>query len=731
MKSISVFVSSLVTAALAFSAAANACDLEDEDGFDVALVLSGGGALAMTHVGALAVIEELDIPIHCVTGTSMGAVIGGLYAAGYDAADLKEFFENSDWAEAFRGDIARRDKPYLEKENEDQYFSDYVAGVSDDGIKLPGGLRSMNGLKRHFRQWLSHVAIDTDFDTLRVPYRAAVTDLSTGDAAALASGDLVEAMLASMAVPGAFGAREINGRTYVDGGLAAQLPVEIAHGLGADIIIAIDTTIEPPEVDAALSITDMTQQLVRVAVYKNWKEQVALLKEKDALLRPDISQLTAASFEKTAFAFQSGREEANKFRAQLLAIKALAAPRKENPIDPETPPDLSGDLIIANNTALDDDVIRRRLDYDPKQPPDPATLDRRLRSLAAFGGFGEVDLGYQDGSPVLSVNERPLGKNLLQAGARVSNTFNGDSTHALLARYSRRPISRRGGEFSASIEAGTNIGVTAQLYQPFGDKGQYFVIPAIAYRGQEVLFDIQDIRIGEFWQQTGGAHLRLGRELGNWGVIGVEGAAILGRLRAQVAIAPEILEPIDYAIGGGGVFFSVDTLDRTDWPTKGWQFRAAGQRLFDFDDGVRTDTYDLFAMKAAQVKDFGLLLRGQAQSVQNKNNDPIEFLNLGGFRRLSAFSENSLPNTQYVLGSIEVYRRLTAADTVLSFPIYAGLNVEYANIEFDFIEEGATGNFASGGFYLGAETVLGPAFLGAGFSEEGQHSVFFHFGRSF
>ena len=136
-------------------------------------------------------------------------------------------------------------------------------------------------------------------------------------------------------------------------------------------------------------------------------------------------------------------------------------------------------------------------------------------------------------------------------------------------------------------------------------------------------------------------------------------------------------------------------------------------------------------MKPLQAAGFGVLLRAQTESVRNANNDPIEVLSLGGFRRLSAFPENSLPNNEYVLGSVEVFKRLTAADTVVNFPLYLGATVEYANVAFDLFGETDNSHFASGSLYLGAETVFGPAFFGAGFAEEGQYSLFLYLGRSF
>lgn len=708
-----------------------ACDHQDGDGQDVALVLSGGGALATTQIGALMVIAEAGVPIHCVVGTSMGSVIGGLYAAGYEVDEIAEIFETSDWGQIFRGDIERRAKPFLQKEKEDQYFSGYAAAITKDGVQIPGGLSSMRGLRAHYRELTGHLSIHEDFDEFRVPYRAVATDLSTGEPVVMGKGDIVQAMLASMAVPGAFAPRQYDGKTLVDGGMSSQLPIKAAIEMGADIIIALDTTVPPATVEGAPSVAETIQQLIQLSVWKNWKEETALLDEDDVLIQPDLSGLTVSSFHLTEVGFASGRQKAESVREKLLQIKRVAAPLRDRDIDPRHRPPLTGELVIANQTPVKDDLIKRRLDLKAKDAGNPQKIDRKLKDLASFGAFGEVDLSAADGSAVLEIGANPLRGTLVQAGLRASTTFNGDATYGILGRLSRRPFGPGGGEASLAFQLGTDVGVLADLYQPFGAKGRFFIIPSIGYRGEQILFDIGDERLAEFWQTSATGRLRIGRELGQWGVIAIEGVATVGEFDPQVSVDPDVFQNFDYAQGGAGLLFGVDTLDKADWPRSGFQLRAFGQRLFDFEDGADTDKYSLSATKALDIGGFGIILRAQAESVDNENNDPVEVLRLGGFRQLSAFSENAIPNNEHILTSVELFHALTATDRIVSFPVYVGATIEYANVDFDIFEQGLSRNLAAGSLYLGAETIFGPAFFGAGFAEEGQYSLFLHFGRSF
>lgn len=509
--------------AVGASTIASACDQDDADGADIALVLSGGGALTSTQIGALQVIEEIGVPIHCVFGTSMGSVTGAMYVSGYTSNEIAEIYLTRDWSQLFRGQIGRVDKPFLQKEGTDEYFADYFAGIGPDGVKLPGGLASMGGLQAEYRNIFSHIPNDTDFDQeLRVPFRSVAMNLSTGEAVAFKNGDLVQTILASMAVPGAFAPRKINEELYIDGGMASQLPVRFAKEMGADIVIAIDTTLEPSKLEGSPSLISTTSQIIQITVHRNRQRDVALLTEEDLLMTPDLTGLSSSNFNVFDKGLEAGRSEAETFRERLQEIASKAAPVRDKAINTSSDRPVASTLQLSNASQISDAVIIERLSLDRDDLTDRGGLDRRLRSLSSFGAFGEVDLSQSIDGPLLRVEPRSLGQNLLQAGFRASTTFDGDARYSILSRISRRPVGRFGGEASLSLELGTDFGATAQYYQPFGPEGRYFAIPVISYRGEQVLLDIADERLGEFFEQRGDARLRVGREFGDWGVLSVE-----------------------------------------------------------------------------------------------------------------------------------------------------------------------------------------------------------------
>ena len=713
-------------------ASARACDFEDADGPDVALVLSGGGALASTQIGALKVIEELGVPIHCVVGTSMGAVVGGLYASGYSAAEIEDIFTYTDWAEVFSGRPPREDQSYLQSERASEYLTGALIGLGDEGVRLPGGMRSMRGLRRHFRELTFHVPLDAEFDALAIPYRAVVTDFATGEAVALSQGDLVQSMLASMAVPGAFQPREIEGALYVDGGMAAQLPVRLAQAMGADIIIAIDTSVEPPAPSARPSMADTMQQLIRLSVWRNRQEDVARLGEEDLLLTPSLDGLSTTAFERASQGVAAGMQAARAHETRLREIAAVAAPTRARVMARTHPAQLAdADMRVVNNTTLEDALLSARANVRPALGDDEAMLNRRLNALTAFGALGEADLAQDQSGLVLMVDERDIGRSQLEAGVRLSNTFEGDSTFSVLARYSRRPFSSHGGDFSLSVELGTTNGLEAVLQQPFGAAGRYFYEPSLFYEGEEVPLNIGELRLGEFWDQKAGARLRFGRELGDWGVLYAGGEIRRGRTEAKVSLLPD-LEPIVYTLAGFGGGLRMDTLDHVSWPTRGLALSAEAFQLYSLgDDGSDTIQLQASALRAFELGETHLLASVRSGRMQNDNDDPVDLITLGGFRSLSAYAQNTIPTNGYVYGSLELYERLDRAGAVFNVPVYVGVLLEAAHVELDILGPGEAGATYSGGMYLGVDTVLGPIILGGAIGEEGAGGVYLHLGGSF
>lgn len=718
--------------ALAAATPALACDKDDTNGLDVGLVLSGGGAKASTQIGVMQIMDELDIPVHCITGTSMGAVVGSFYANGYTADEIADILTDNDWGALFRGGVPRRDKSFVEKEREASYFSGNVASYGPDGLKLPGGLASMQGLKTYYRQILSDVPLDMDFDDLIIPYRAVATNLHKGQKTVFKDGDLVESILASMAVPGVFAPRQIDGELYVDGGLSSNLPIQTAKEMGADIIIAIDVSNEPPKPDRSISVASTANQITTIIIWQKVQEELASYDGELLHLQPNENlNIPTAGYERAAEGLEAGRHVGESVREQLLAIKAKAAPSRRNPgtykieLDPDT-------FRIVNTTPIKDSIVKRRFNWTSRNAGDKDETGVRLRDLASFGGFGEVDIGRSSGETVLTLRDNPLGRNLVQVGLNASNDFDGTSSYSILARITRKPLGPRGGDLSLSGELGTNLGLSAELYQPFGPKGRFFIQPEIFAKWERQPFELFGSRLADLWQRDLGIRGRIGRELGNWGIIALEGG-FQNRHISNTVDFDEDFKSATFDIGAAGLYLGVDTLDRNDWPRSGQKLRATARRIFNIDDAARTeiDQYEAAWLGAFEVKGLQTLINIRHGTSPDRLGFGSGSFALGGFRQLGSFPNNSILIDEYTYASLEVFERITAQGRLLDFPVYVGAIGEIAQFPIFFFEEEEETGIISGTLYLGIDTPLGPAFLGGAYGSDDERSLFFKFGRTF
>ncbi|MEE9347946.1 MAG: patatin-like phospholipase family protein [Robiginitomaculum sp.] len=713
-----------------FSNPLSACDFDDSDGLDVGLVLSGGGAKASIQVGIMQVLEELEIPIHCVTGTSMGSVVGAFYASGYKPDEIANILTDNDWGALFAGETARRDKSFIEKERESTYFSGNVASIGSGGVKLPGGISSMQGLKSFYRDILSDVPMEKDFNQLSIPYRAIAADLETGETKAFARGDLVESILASMAIPGLFAPREIDGRFYIDGGISDILPVQAARDMGADIIIAINVSSLPAKPTAQMSGPAAAQQLTTIMVYRSLQRNLAQLKPGDLLINPDKAGIATAGYNHSADGLKIGRAAGADLRQEFLAIKAKAAPSRRE--TRRTSGDNADGFRIENNSVITDELIEKRFQYARHDREDLAGQNRRLRNLASFGGFGEVDLGHVNGDAVLTVHKNNLGRNLVQVGINAASDFNGETSYSLLGRLVRRPLGSHGGDISLSAEFGSAMGLNAALYQPLGGDRRFFVQPEVFMRWERKNFVISDAHLGDFWVRSQGANLRLGREISQWGLIALEANISKSEVKEIVSIF-ENFDDNTSEQGGMGVFFAIDTLNRTDWPTAGLRLHSRAKRNYSLSEGNESsDEFTASALGGFSYKDFGIVVNGRfANSHTGDTEIGLGSFRLGGFRRLAAFSDNSLPLDSYEYGSVEVFRRLSEAGKLFDLPLYIGGIAEYGHGSLAFFTEDGDIDATSGTLYLGADTPLGPVFLGGAYGNSESGKLFFKFGRTF
>ena len=358
------------------------------------MVLSGGGARGMAHIGVLKILDELKVPIDCIAGTSMGAIVGGLYASGMTVEQIESTMLSVDWQEAFHDAPPRRDLTFRRKQDDRNFLVTWPLGLKHGKILLPKGFIQGQKLQETLRQLTLPFSKSTDFDQLPTPFRAVATDLETGNAVVMGEGDLSIAMRASVSAPGVFAPVELNGRLLVDGGLAENLPVDVARAMHADILIVSDVSfpLQPrAALDSALSISN---QMLAILVRKDSDRQRASLGSRDVLIQPDLGLTPSTAFNAAATVISRGEDAARADRAALEAYGVGDAAYREylarrGAREPGLPP-IKFVRVDPQSKRYEKTILAEMQPLVGK-PLDPNEVGKRITELYGLGMFETLD----------------------------------------------------------------------------------------------------------------------------------------------------------------------------------------------------------------------------------------------------------------------------------------------------------------------------------------------------
>ena len=355
----------------------------------IGLALAGGGAKGLAQIGVLKVFEREKIPVDFIAGTSMGGVIGGLYACGYSAEDLEKLALQINWQDLFSNAPPRLSLlPSQREENEKYLFQIYFEGFKPS---IPKGLITGQKLTNLFTQLTMQANFEagSNFDKLKIPFRAVTTDLATGQEMVLVSGDLSEALRATMAIPLVFTPVELGGRLLVDGGLVDPVPVEITRKMGADFVIAINTSSELLSSSRIKDPLDIANQTTSIMTLERKERE---LKKADFIISPDLSPYSSTSFEKTAELIKMGEKAADSLVPQLKSLLSRSNKPSADSVYPIK------DVEIAGNENLLPASLRINLKSRKGETMSLFDLRSDLKDLYSTGYFKDAYAELSRGS---------------------------------------------------------------------------------------------------------------------------------------------------------------------------------------------------------------------------------------------------------------------------------------------------------------------------------------------
>ena len=309
----------------------------------VGLVLAGGGAKGGAHVGVLKVLEELQVPIDCIAGTSMGALVGAGYASGMPAAELERFLVGIDWGKVVGGQGRRDLEPIEQKRDGATYSNNLELGLGPDGLVVPGGLVNTSSIEDLLRSFVASARLESSFDRLPIPYRAVATDMVSGQMVVIKEGDLATAMRASMAIPGAFAPVVTDKYVLSDGGLVRNIPIDVARNLCADVVIVVNLVEPPARREKLQSAIQLFSRTMDVMIEANEQLQLQTIGPNDVRVDVYMGDITTSDFERVPETIplgesgctQDGRRAAPLRRAnervRRLADKSHLVPANRRP----------------------------------------------------------------------------------------------------------------------------------------------------------------------------------------------------------------------------------------------------------------------------------------------------------------------------------------------------------------------------------------------------------------
>ncbi|BAO43547.1 patatin-like phospholipase family protein [Thiolapillus brandeum] len=697
----------------------------------VGLVLSGGGARGAAHISVLKVIEEQGVPIDYIAGTSMGAIIGGLYASGLSPEEIEKRLAAMDWGDMLTDSPKREDLSYRRKREDEEVLVRYAAGFRDGKVQLPQGLLQGQKLLLFLRELTLPVADVEDFDQLPIPFRAVATDISTGQAVVLDHGDLALAMRASSSIPSVFSPVELDGRLLVDGGVSNNLPVDIVRAMGADRLIVVDVSTPLAKREELGSVISITDQLTTIMTRRNTERSIKALSKEDVLVVPDLSSVTTTDFANSMKALKPGMVAARKQQARLARIAQETAGASGSP-GPEAvvqkPLPVISFMELNNDSGLSDKAIERYFaTVKLGQPLDVQALEAAISELYGLDLFKQISyrLVSRDGETgvEISVRKKPWGPNYLQAGLQFHGDWNDENGFNLGMSYTRAAVNPLGGEFRAILELGDRPRLQGEFYQPLDTNRAFFVHPQLEYTRNTIGYYTEGDKLGEYDLSETQLSLDFGLNLSSWGELrlGWRGG------RADVEIRsgfPGVVEGVSDT-GELHLDFGVDTLDSLYFPTSGHWMRA---ELSSHDRrwGDDNDFHQLYldaGMAMTRDRDT-LFFRGQAGFTLDSNAPLYGLFRLGGFLDLSGFHVNELTGQHMGHGLLGYMRRLDDGGLA---PLYLGATLEAGNT---WQAAGDIGNdwLLGGSMFLGLDTLLGPLYMGYALGEDDHGSLFMYFG---
>ena len=700
----------------------------------IGLVLNGGGALGLAHIGVLRWLEEHRIPVDVVAGTSMGGLVGGVYATGQSPAEVRTLVEGIDWDQMLSDGVPYRDLSVRRKQDAVDYPMSLQFGLKNRRLITQEGYK----VGQQIQLLLDKIALPysdvKSFDDLPIPFACVATDLVSGKEHIFRSGSLGLAMRSTMSLPGIFAPVRTDDAIYADGGLIDNLPVDVAKQIGADLTLAVYLQTAPMKPTERLSSIGVLGRGISVMIAAN---ELRSIEKTDVLVSVPLQDYTAMDYSKSKDIIQKGYDAAQSKAAILEKLSvddatwhqylAQRASRKRTLPIPKY-------VEVNGMPPNDTELIKKQLASVLNKPIQPDQLAQQLTTIGGDQRVSNLTYGLTtnlSGVPGLAINGSPdtYGRNIIRPLILVDGWDYKNVTLSVGARLTILDLGRFGAELRNDILLGAEYLISSEYFRPLTTSRNWFVAPALFGDNAPVNLYSSDGLIAEYRNRVTGGR-------GDFGYVSPRSAEFrLGYEAANERLYPNVGDPTLYPHVSGRegdthIRFTYDRLDSPITPMSGFRF----QNRFEWWD-AKPAAGTMFPLAELSMIGFKPLsgksstyLGASGGSTLWENPGGLPPFSLGGSFRLPAYNTNELLTNQYFLFQGGYIRKLGALSPLAGGKVllFAGADVSKA-----YYLQHASHLPSDGSAGLIINTLLGPIVVGGAIGDAGHYKFFFEIGRAY
>ncbi len=698
----------------------------------IGVALEGGGALGLAHIGVLRWFEQHHIPIDYLSGNSMGALVGGMYATGKSPDELEVLVKHIDWPLIIGGETPYEDLSFRRKEDERAVQNDLVIGFKH-GATLPSGLSSGHQISLLIdRETLAYSSVKS-FDDLPIPFRCVSTELISERAHVFSSGPVGFAMRSSMSMPGIFAPMRDGERLYVDGALVDNLPTDLVRDMGPDVVIAIHLQVAPATADEIQSMFSVLGQSITVGTANT---ELRGMEAADIVVKVDVQKFTSLEFDKAEALIQKGMEAAEA-KSKILLPYALDQAawneyvarrdaRKKGAVG------IPRFVKVEGTTTDAEQKIQKFLQPLVGKPIDTQMLDTYLTRLTGVGRFESASYGLteSDGQVglLVTVSEKNYAPPVLQPAFAVNGTEPDNVSFTMGGRLTFLDIAGYGSELRTDFQFGNTYGIATEFYKRFSQTSRLFFAPRVsASESAQWIYSHSnpqaDYRLGR-----AGFGIDLGYAVSRFSE--VRAGYEIGYLDANLKLGTPLFSSVKGEVAASRFRFATDHLDDPIIPRQGYLSELTFHWV-DTSPGAPTAFPSLelktqFFKTVSKPASVFLLAQGGSTVGYDRTGIPQYFL--GGTGGLLAYGKNEVRGDQYYLFRAGYLHRLLTLPTFVGGGLYAVTLYEVGKM---FNAPGVSRLPTDGAAGVIVRTALGPVFLGGSVGDTGHATWFFALGRVF